>query len=283
MRTVPQLVFKLDPSLERGARLTSLIADATRDLPPDDEPAGANDQRADAGGPEGILLIDKEPGWTSHDVVAKARRLTGQRRIGHTGTLDPAATGLLVLCLGRATRLVEYMSGQDKVYEGDTWRSARRPIRTTPTATVIERAAASRQLDDAKLEDVATGFRGDISQLPPAYSAVKVDGKRAYALARKGESPDLRPRDGARGRAGADAHGERRGWYSRGVRRRDLHPQPGAGHRRSPRVRRAPCEPAADGSGPLLRGRSRCRSTELAGPITRGASWSRPCARWTKV
>src|SRR5690242_162444 len=70
-------------------------------------------------GLDGILLIDKPAGWTSHDVVARARRLTGQRRIGHTGTLDPLATGLLVLCLGNATRLVEYMAAHDKRYQGE--------------------------------------------------------------------------------------------------------------------------------------------------------------------
>src|SRR6476646_6706029 len=70
-------------------------------------------------GPEGILLVDKPAGWTSHDVVARVRRLAGQRRIGHTGTLDPMATGLLVLCLGRATGLVEYLAGHDKAYIGE--------------------------------------------------------------------------------------------------------------------------------------------------------------------
>ena len=77
-----------------------------------------DDAARDDSGLDGILLIDKPAGWTSHDVVAKARRITGQRRIGHTGTLDPMATGLLVLCLGQATRLVEYLTGHDKRYTG---------------------------------------------------------------------------------------------------------------------------------------------------------------------
>ena len=139
----------------------------------------------------GVLLIDKEPGWTSHDVVARARRLTGQRRIGHTGALDPMATGLLVLCLGRATRLVEYMMPGEKAYEGeialgqetDTDDAEGRPTRSAPVpAGVID------------LDAIARRFTGEIMQTPPAFSAVKVEGRRAYALARKGESPELQPR-----------------------------------------------------------------------------------------
>ncbi len=139
----------------------------------------------------GVLLIDKEPGWTSHDVVARARRLTGQRRIGHTGALDPMATGLLVLCLGRATRLVEYMMPGEKAYEGeialgqetDTDDAEGQPTRSAPVpAGVID------------LDAIARRFTGEIMQTPPAFSAVKVEGQRAYALARKGESPELQPR-----------------------------------------------------------------------------------------
>ncbi|HCV00099.1 MAG TPA: tRNA pseudouridine(55) synthase TruB [Dehalococcoidia bacterium] len=139
----------------------------------------------------GVLLIDKEPGWTSHDVVARSRRLTGQRRIGHTGALDPMATGLLVLCLGRATRLVEYMMASEKVYEGeialgretDTDDAEGEPIRTSEVPQ-----------GDIDLSKLAERFTGEIMQTPPAYSAVKVEGRRAYALARKGETPELRPR-----------------------------------------------------------------------------------------
>ena len=141
----------------------------------------------------GVLLIDKEPGWTSHDVVARSRRLTGQRRIGHTGALDPMATGLLVLCLGRATRLVEYMMPGEKAYEGeialgqetDTDDAEGRPTRS---GTVPAGGA------DLGLDAIARGFTGEIMQTPPAFSAVKVEGRRAYALAREGEAPDLPPR-----------------------------------------------------------------------------------------
>jgi len=139
----------------------------------------------------GVLLIDKEPGWTSHDVVARSRRLTGQRRIGHTGALDPMATGLLVLCLGRATRLVEYMMPGEKAYEGeialgqetDTDDAEGQPTRSAPVP--------GGEID---LEAIARQFTGEIMQTPPAYSAVKVEGRRAYALAREGEDPELQPR-----------------------------------------------------------------------------------------
>jgi len=138
---------------------------------------------------DGILLIDKEPGWTSHDVVAKARSITGQRRIGHTGTLDPMATGLLVLCLGKATRLVEYMVSHDKRYEGEI---ALGIATSTDDADgdVISRNPPP-ELDDATLHGLERRFGGEIAQRPPAFSAVKIRGQRAYAAARKGSPLDI--------------------------------------------------------------------------------------------
>ncbi len=133
---------------------------------------------------DGILLIDKERGWTSHDVVAKARSITGQRRIGHTGTLDPMATGLLVLCLGHATRLVEYMIGHPKRYQGEITLGV-----ATSTDDAEGEVLATRnppELDQAALVALETRFSGEIRQRPPAFSAVKVRGERAYAAARKG-------------------------------------------------------------------------------------------------
>ncbi len=139
----------------------------------------------------GVLLIDKEPGWTSHDVVARARRLTGQRRIGHTGALDPMATGLLVLCLGRATRLVEYMMPSEKAYEGEI---ALGQEMDTDDAEGAPTRAGELPEGAIDLDALARQFTGEIMQTPPAYSAVKVDGRRAYALAREGETPELKPR-----------------------------------------------------------------------------------------
>ncbi|MCC6960118.1 MAG: tRNA pseudouridine(55) synthase TruB [Dehalococcoidia bacterium] len=148
-------------------------------------------RRTDSG-LDGIVLIDKPAGWTSHDVVAKARGILGQRRIGHTGTLDPMATGLLVLCLGKAARLVEYMTAHDKRYTGQI-----RLGRTTTTddadgETIEDRPVPA--LTPAALEAAVAPFRGSISQLPPAFSALKVGGQRAYDLARRGEQPELHAR-----------------------------------------------------------------------------------------
>ena len=139
----------------------------------------------------GVLLIDKEPGWTSHDVVARSRRLTGQRRIGHTGALDPMATGLLVLCLGRATRLVEYMMPGEKAYEGEI--ALGQETDTDDAEGQPTRAGVLPQ-GPVDLDAIARRFTGEIMQTPPAYSAVKVEGRRAYALAREGEVPELHPR-----------------------------------------------------------------------------------------
>jgi tRNA pseudouridine55 synthase len=142
-------------------------------------------------GPErtGLLLVDKEAGITSHDVVDKFRKCTKIRRVGHTGTLDPMATGLLVLCVGRATRLQSYLMSTEKVYEGTIrfgWA----------TDSYDASGEALGEKKDADVSDVDFGealkpFIGEIEQVPPAYSAKKIEGVRAYELARKGETPQL--------------------------------------------------------------------------------------------
>ncbi len=142
---------------------------------------------------DGILLIDKATGWTSHDVVAKARGITRQRRIGHTGTLDPAATGLLVLCLGKATRLVEYMSEQDKTYEGEIALGARTDT-DDADGQVIGECQPVPAIEEQQLREIEAQFTGTVEQVPPAYSAVKVNGQRAYSIARKGGELELEPR-----------------------------------------------------------------------------------------
>ena len=143
-------------------------------------------------GLDGILLIDKPAGWTSHDVVARARRITSQRRIGHTGTLDPMATGLLVLCLGNATRLVEYMAAHDKRYEGEVVLGA--TTDTDDADGVVVATAPVPALTAEAITALEDAFTGEIEQVPPAYSAVKVAGRRAYAIARSGEAPAVRRR-----------------------------------------------------------------------------------------
>ena len=138
---------------------------------------------------DGIIVVDKQGGWTSHDVVAKARRITGQRRIGHTGTLDPMATGVLVLCLGQATRLVEYMTAHDKRYEGEI------QLGSATSTDDAEGEALYHQpvpvIEESTLRSLEQRFNGPLLQRPPNYSAIKVDGKRAYARARAGEEQEL--------------------------------------------------------------------------------------------
>jgi tRNA pseudouridine55 synthase len=140
----------------------------------------------------GILLVDKAPGWTSHDVVARVRRLADQRQVGHTGTLDPMATGLLVVCLGKATRLVEYMSGHDKAYDGEIQLGE--ATATDDAEGDVVRTARLPVLDDETLRELERRFSGEIMQTPPAFSAVKVRGERAYAAARKGRPVELAAR-----------------------------------------------------------------------------------------
>lgn len=131
----------------------------------------------------GILLIDKPNGFTSHDVVAKLRGILRERRIGHSGTLDPMATGLLVVFVGRATRAVEFAESHEKQYLA----SMRLGISTDTqdiTGNIIKTSEKSTSMSE--LEDVLNEFRGDIQQVPPMYSAIKVQGKKLYELARSG-------------------------------------------------------------------------------------------------
>lgn len=138
---------------------------------------------------DGVLLVDKPAGGTSHDVVLAARRATGERRIGHAGTLDPFATGLLVLLLGRATRLLPYMNGEPKVYEATIRFGAETDTDDLGGAVVRE---APPPGDDA-VRAALPALTGIVSQTPPAYSAKRVDGRRAYAAARAGEALELAP------------------------------------------------------------------------------------------
>lgn len=151
----------------------------------------------------GILVIDK-PGRTSdttdprslptsHDVVQQVRRAGGQRRIGHTGTLDPMASGVLVLCLGQATRLVEYYQGHDKVYRGGVKLGV--ATDTLDAMGTITEEQPVPPLDRAAIEDALAHFRGPIQQVPPVFSALKQDGESVHRKARRGEvvALDARP------------------------------------------------------------------------------------------
>ncbi|HEY0081116.1 MAG TPA: tRNA pseudouridine(55) synthase TruB [Pyrinomonadaceae bacterium] len=152
---------------------------------------------------EGVAIIDKPAGWTSHDVVARVRRLFDERRVGHTGTLDPFATGVLVVLLGRATRLAQFLSGAEKEYvatirfgyatETGDLTGARRGATATDEGDAVsaskmdEMDAICASLSEERIEAALSGLRGEIEQVPPMYSAKKVKGRKLYELARRGE------------------------------------------------------------------------------------------------
>ena len=142
-------------------------------------------------GMDGIFCIDKEPGMTSHDVVARVRRLVHQKRVGHAGTLDPAATGVLPVCLGQATRVAEYLSESGKAYRAtirfgvvtDTYDAEGSVVREAPVV-----------LTEAEIAAALPAFHGEQMQVPPAYSAIKRGGQPVYKLARAGERVEMESR-----------------------------------------------------------------------------------------
>ena len=153
---------------------------------------------------DGILIVDKPAGWTSHDVVARVRRILKEKRIGHTGTLDPFATGVLVLLVGRATRLAQFLAGAEKEYEatirigyatttGDLTGVRRDDVNTADEMNDVdtademnEGAGVCADIGREKIEAALAHLRGEIEQVPPMYSAKKVGGKKLYELARQG-------------------------------------------------------------------------------------------------
>jgi tRNA pseudouridine55 synthase len=142
---------------------------------------------------DGLLILDKPSGPTSHDMVSLVRRGTGEKRVGHAGTLDPLATGVLVICLGAATRLSEYLIGEDKRYRA----VARLGVATTTydsQGEVTATAALPPGLGRESIERALAAFRGEIMQAPPAFSAIKRGGRKAYELARRGEAVTIEPR-----------------------------------------------------------------------------------------
>ncbi len=142
---------------------------------------------------DGVLVINKPAGWTSHDVVAKARKLLGVSKVGHTGTLDPAATGVLVLCLGKATRIAEYLVNTDKAYRA-VLRLGVVTDTQDATGNVVGRAEGALP-DEAAIVAVMAGFVGRLQQVPPMYSAVKVKGVPLYKSARAGRTVPRSPRE----------------------------------------------------------------------------------------
>src|SRR5437016_2586863 len=151
---------------------------------------------------DGALIIDKPAGMTSHDVVALVRKTIGERRVGHTGTLDPFATGVLVMLAGRATRLAQFLSGAEKEYEAvirlgyatDTGDLTGRPLLDRPEDPSAAGSKASEQSwSNQEIESALASLRGEIDQVPPMYSAKKHQGRKLYELARRGEEIERKP------------------------------------------------------------------------------------------
>ena len=140
----------------------------------------------------GIINVYKEKGFTSHDVVAKLRGIVGQKKIGHTGTLDPDATGVLPVCLGKATKLCDLLTDKNKTYEAVLLLG-----KTTDTQDItgeVLEEKSTEALTEEKVREAIEGFIGDYEQIPPMYSALKVNGKKLYELAREGKVIERKPR-----------------------------------------------------------------------------------------
>jgi tRNA pseudouridine55 synthase len=149
-------------------------------------------RRSNPDAPSGLLLVDKPAGISSAAVVARVRRVFDGAKAGHTGTLDPFATGLLPLCLGEGTKLAAYLTESDKRYEG-VIRLGMTTDTLDRTGTVLQTSPVPEIAPEA-LEAIAASFRGEIEQVPPSFSAIKRGGRPMYELARRGEAPELEPR-----------------------------------------------------------------------------------------
>jgi len=168
-----------------------MSADIERETEPNDETSSRNSARVHSTA-SGLLLLDKPQGWTSHDAVARTRRLAGTRKVGHAGTLDPMATGLLILGINSSTRLLTFIVGLDKEYLA----TIRLGAATTTDDAEGEELSRAPEASVARIEPAAVAagiarLTGAISQQPSAVSAIKVDGKRAYARVRAGEDVQL--------------------------------------------------------------------------------------------
>jgi len=143
---------------------------------------------------DGVLVVDKPTGMTSAQVVAQVKRVLGARRVGHTGTLDPMATGVLPLCMGAATKLAGYLLAEDKAYEGEAELGVETDSLDSDGEVTRRRESEARAIDEQALVDAMGELVGDLQQVPPMYSAIKRDGRPLYELARAGETVERKPR-----------------------------------------------------------------------------------------
>jgi tRNA pseudouridine55 synthase len=142
----------------------------------------------------GVVAVDKPSGMTSHDVVDRLRRITGEGRIGHAGTLDPAATGLLLVCVGPATRLSAALMAGDKAYEARVVFGTATDTDDAEGTVIASAPLPTRLADEDFAREVLAGFVGEMEQVPPQFAAIKKDGRKAYELARAGKQVELEPR-----------------------------------------------------------------------------------------
>ena len=142
----------------------------------------------------GIINVYKEPGYTSHDVVARLRGILKQKKIGHTGTLDPAAQGVLPVCLGMGTKLCDMLTDKTKTYQAVLLLGRETDTQDTTGVTLADNADGAMALDQEAVKAAVLGFAGDYDQIPPMYSALKVDGKKLYELARAGKEVERQAR-----------------------------------------------------------------------------------------
>ena len=142
----------------------------------------------------GIMNVYKEPGYTSHDLVARLRGILKQKKIGHTGTLDPAAEGVLPVCLGMGTRLCDMLTDRTKTYEAVMLLGMTTDTQDTTGEVLEDRHHAAMGLEEAAVTEAVLGYKGDYDQIPPMYSALKVDGKKLYELARAGKEVERQAR-----------------------------------------------------------------------------------------
>lgn len=142
---------------------------------------------------DGIIIVNKPAGWTSFDVVARVRTLSKIRKVGHSGTLDPMATGVLPVFLGKATKFIRYFSEGDKGYDGEMVLGVRTDTGDAD-GNIIGPKYEISQISKSKIDEAFKKFIGEIEQVPPMYSAVKVNGQRLYQLARKGIEVERKPR-----------------------------------------------------------------------------------------
>jgi len=141
---------------------------------------------------EGVLLVDKPQGLTSHDVVYRLRRKLSMKKIGHAGTLDPMATGLLIMLIGKATRISQYLISNDKVYEGEATLGV--VTDSQDAEGEVRETRPVPELTEAQVREAMKGFLGDQYQMPPMHSAIKIGGVPLYKMARKGEEVEREPR-----------------------------------------------------------------------------------------